>query len=51
MLTDFHRDEAKKIKKTFQNGGLKKTEIFNSPNSQFFFKKIFKIGPWVSRVD
>ena len=34
-----------------QNGGLKKTEIFNSPNSQYFFSKISWIGPWVSKID
>ena len=42
-----NRDEAKKN----QNGWLKKTEIFNSPNSQYFFMKISWIGPWVSRID
>ena len=26
--------------KKIQNGRLKKTEIFNSPNSQYFFMKI-----------
>ena len=31
-----------------QNGRLKKTEIFNSPKSQFFFEKILGIGPWVT---
>ena len=35
-----------------QNGWLKKTtEIFNSPNSQYFFAKISWIGPWVSRIN
>ena len=35
MLTDFHGNEAKKIK----NGQIKKTEILNSANSQYFFQK------------
>ena len=34
MLTDFHGDEAKNIKWPTQ-----KTEIFHSPNSQFFSRK------------
>ena len=34
-----------------QNGRLKKTEIFNSPNSQYFFMKISWIGPWFSRIN
>jgi hypothetical protein len=29
----------------------KKTEIFNSPNSQNIFTKISGIGPWVSSID
>ena len=40
-LTDFHRDEQKK----FQNGRLKKTEIFKIANSQKNFAKISQIGP------
>jgi hypothetical protein len=53
MLTNFHWDEEKKknLKKKNQNGQLKKTEIFNSPNSQYFFMKISWIGPWVSKID
>jgi hypothetical protein len=47
MLTDFHWGEAKKN----QNGRLKKTEIFNSPNSQYFSAKISGIGPWISRIN
>jgi hypothetical protein len=35
----------------FQNGRLKKTEIFKTSNSQKFFAKILWIGPWVSRID
>ena len=38
-------------KKKNQNGLHKKTEIFNSPNSQYFFSKISWIGHWVSRID
>ena len=37
--------------KKIQNGRLKKTEIFNSPNSQSFFMKISLIGPWFSRIN
>jgi hypothetical protein len=37
--------------KQIQNGRLKKTEIFNSPNTQYFFMKILWIGPRVSRID
>ena len=34
----------------FQKSSMtQKTEIFNSPNSQYFFMKISWIGPWVSR--
>ena len=46
-MTDFHWDEAKKIFE--KNARLKKTEIFNSPNSQFSFAKKSGIDPWVSR--
>jgi hypothetical protein len=40
MLTDFHWDEAKRksLKKKIKIA-TKKTEIFNSPNSQFFSPK------------
>ena len=34
-MTDLNRDEVKKN----QNGQLKKTEIFNSANSQYFSRK------------
>ena len=30
---------------------LKKTEFFKIANSQKFFAKISKIGPWISRID
>ena len=29
-----------------QNGRLKKTWVFISTNSQYFFEKISEIGPW-----
>jgi hypothetical protein len=54
MLTNFHWDEAKtktKIQKKIQNGRLKTTEIFNSPNSQKKIAKILWIGPWVGRIN
>ena len=38
------------LEKKNQNGWLKKTEIFNSHNFQFFFMKILKIGYIVSRT-
>jgi hypothetical protein len=38
-------------KKKIQNGRLKKTEFFNSPNSQNFFTKMSWIGSWVSMID
>ena len=34
-----------------QNGWLKKSAIFNSPNFQYFFMKISLIGPWVELND
>ena len=46
MLTDFHGNEAKKIPKW----PIKKTEFFNSANSQYSFSKISWIGLWVSRM-
>ena len=51
MWTNFHWDEAKKntLKKKIQNCRFKKTEIFNFPNSQYFFAKISGIDPWVMR--
>ena len=39
------------MKKKNQNGRLKKTEFFNSANSQYFFAKISWIGSWVSRIN
>ena len=39
------------LKKKIQNGRLKKTEFFNSANSQYFFVKISWIDSWVSRID
>ena len=46
MLTNFHRDEAKKNQNQnkIQNGRLKKTEFFKIANSQYFFVKISWIG-------
>ena len=35
------------FEKNIQNGLLKKTEFFNSANSQYFFLKILWIGPWL----
>ena len=53
-MTNFHWDEAKKkiffLKKN-QNGRPKKTEIFDSPNSQNFFMKMSWIVHRVSRFD
>ena len=43
----FEKGWSKKI----QNGRLKKTEIFNSANSQYFFAKISGIGSWVNRIN
>jgi hypothetical protein len=40
-VLDFHEDEAK----TIQFGQLKKTEIFKTANSQYFFTKTSGIGP------
>jgi hypothetical protein len=37
--------------KKIQNGRLKKPEIFNSPNSGYFFVKISGIGSWVSGIN
>ena len=34
----------------FQNGQIKKTEIFKTANSQNNFVKISGIGPWVKRA-
>ena len=39
------------FEKKQQNDRLKKTEIFNSANSQYLFAKISRIGPWVSRIN
>ena len=52
-MTDLNRDEAKKSEKNLkknQNGRLKKNEVFNSANSQYFFAKFSGIGPLVSRI-
>jgi hypothetical protein len=43
--------EKKNQQKKFQNGRLKKTEVFKIANSQIIFVKISWIGPWVSRID
>jgi hypothetical protein len=37
--------------KKIHNGGLKKTEIFKTANSQYFFTKISGIGFWVYRIN
>ena len=37
------------MKQKIPNRRLKKTEIFNSPNSKYFFANILGIGLWVSR--
>ena len=42
-MTDFHGDQAKILKK--------KKSFSKYPNSQIFFVKISRIGPWVSRID
>ena len=42
--------KKKKFEKKFENGRLKKAEIFKIANSQIFFLKISLIGPWVSRI-
>jgi hypothetical protein len=52
MLTDFHGDEAKFKKiKNKKNGGLKKTEISFSLNSQFVFRENFRNWFWVSMIN
>ena len=52
-LTDFHRNEAKKIK--IKNGPKwptqKKLSFSKSPILKFFFPKISEIGPWISRIN
>jgi hypothetical protein len=50
-LTDFHGDEAKKDLKKNQNGRLRKTEFFNSANSQYFFMKISGTRPWTYGIN
>ena len=53
-FTNFYGNEAKqKIfeKKINQNGRLKKTELFNSANYQYFLLKISEIDPWVYRLN
>ena len=39
------------LKKKIQNGRHKKMSIFKIANSQYFFVKIYWIGPWVSRIE
>ena len=39
------------LKRKIQNGRLKKTEFFNSANSQYFFLKISGIGFWVNSIN
>ena len=53
-MIDLNRDEAKKNcfeKIKFKMADSKKTEIFNSANSQYFFVKISEIGFWVNRIN
>ena len=38
-------------KKKIENGPLKKTTLFQTVNSQYFFAKLSGMGPWVSRID
>ena len=38
------------LKKKIQNGRLKKMSFSSSANSQYFFRKISWIGPWVGRI-
>ena len=39
--------DSELAEKKIQNVRLKKTEFFNSANSQHFFSKISWIGPWL----
>ena len=39
------------LEKMAKMADSKKTEIFNFPNSQYFFEKNSGIGPWVSRIN
>ena len=39
------------IEQKIQNGRLKKRSFFKIANSQYFFVKIYWIGPWVSRIE
>ena len=49
-MTDLKRGEEKKnFEKKIKMADTKKTEIFNSINSQYFFVKMSWIGPWVHR--
>jgi hypothetical protein len=53
-LTAFHGIKLKKkifLKKKIQNGPLKKNYVFKTVNSQYFFVKLSRIGPWVSRIN
>ena len=43
--------QKKVFEKKNQNGRLKKIEIFNPANSQFFFVKFSGIGPWVGAIN
>ena len=47
-MTDLNRDEAKNNSKWPTQ---KKTEIFNSTNSQNYSSKITGIGPWISGIN
>ena len=46
----FEKGWSKK-KKKFKMADSKKTEIFNSANSQYFFAKILGIGSWGNRIN
>ena len=39
------------FEKKIKMADSKKTEFFNSANSQYFFAKILGIGPWVSKIN
>ena len=39
------------FEKKIQNGRLKKTSFCQTVNSQYFFAKLSRMGPWVNRID
>ena len=53
FVTNFHGKQKNVFfsKKKIQNGRLKKRSFFKIANSQYFFVKIYWIGPWVSRIE